>query len=45
MICASELRHDRYLTATDMFRGRISTKEVDEQMLNVKSKINSYFIE
>ena len=35
----------RYLTAAAMFRGRMSTKEVDEQMLNVKSKNNSYFVE
>ena len=28
------VRHGRYLTAA-LFRGRMSTKEVDEQMLNV----------
>jgi tubulin beta len=45
MMCASDPRHGRYLTAACMFRGRMSTKEVDEQMLNVKSKNNSYFVE
>ena len=44
-MCASDPRHGRYLTAAAMFRGRMSTKEVDEQMLNVKSKNNSYFVE
>ncbi len=28
-----------------MFRGRMSTKEVDEQMLNVVNKNSSYFVE
>lgn len=27
------------------FRGRMSTKEVDEQMLNVQNKNSSYFVE
>jgi tubulin beta len=36
MMCAADPRHGRYLTASAMFRGRMSTKEVDEQMLNVK---------
>merc|ERR1719503_481629 len=28
-----------------MFRGRMSTKEVNEQMLNVQNKNSSYFVE
>merc|ERR1719399_1028332 len=28
-----------------MYRGRMSTKEVDEQMLNVVNKNSSYFVE
>merc|ERR1719447_1664214 len=28
-----------------MFRGRMSTKEVDEQMVNVQNKNSSYFVE
>lgn len=35
----------RYLTASAVFRGRVSTKEVDEQMLNVQNKNSSYFVE
>ena len=45
MMCASDPRHGRYLTASAMFRGRIATKEVDEQMLNVQNKNSSYFVE
>ena len=45
MMCASDPRHGRYLTACQLFRGRISTKEVDEQMLNVQNKNSSYFVE
>merc|ERR1719498_2068022 len=45
MMCAADPRHGRYLTAACMFRGRMSTKEVDEQMLNVQNKNSSYFVE
>lgn len=45
MMCASDPRYGRYLTASVMFRGRMSTKEVDEQILNVQTKNSSYFIE
>jgi tubulin beta len=45
MMCASDPRHGRYLTAAAIFRGRMSTKEVDEQMLNVQNKGSSYFVE
>merc|ERR1711876_138623 len=45
MMCASDPRHGRYLTASAVFRGRMSTKEVDEQMLNVQNKNSSYFVE
>ncbi|CAN0066196.1 unnamed protein product [Ectocarpus sp. 13 AM-2016] len=31
MMCAADPRHGRYLTCAVMFRGRMSTKEVDEQ--------------
>ncbi|MCP3658125.1 MAG: hypothetical protein GY766_25035 [Herbaspirillum sp.] len=44
-VCASDPRHGRYLTASAMFRGRMSTKQVDEQMLNVQNKNTSYFVE
>jgi tubulin beta len=45
MMAATDPRHGRYLTASAMFRGRMSTKEVDEQMLNVQTKNSSYFVE
>ena len=45
MMQAADPRHGRYLTASALFRGRMSTKEVDEQMLNVQNKNSSYFIE
>uniref|UniRef100_A0A6A7G2M7 Tubulin beta chain n=3 Tax=Hirondellea gigas TaxID=1518452 RepID=A0A6A7G2M7_9CRUS len=45
MMCASDPRHGRYLTASAMFRGELSTKEVDDQMLEVQSKNSSYFVE
>ncbi|KAF9977175.1 Tubulin beta-4B chain [Actinomortierella ambigua] len=45
MMAASDPRHGRYLTVAAMFRGRMATKEVDEQMHNVQSKNSSYFVE
>ncbi|RNC43747.1 epsilon tubulin [Trypanosoma cruzi] len=45
MMQAADPRHGRYLTASALFRGRMSTKEVEEQMLNVQNKNSSYFIE
>jgi len=38
MMCAADPRHGRYLTASAMFRGKMSTKEVDEQMINFQKK-------
>merc|ERR1712238_518502 len=35
----------RELTVAAMFRGRMSMKEVDEQMLNIQNKNSSYFVE
>ena len=31
IMCSCDPRHGRYLTAAAIFRGRMSTKEVDEQ--------------
>jgi len=45
MMCASDPRHGRYLTASALFRGKMSTKEVDSQMVNVQNKNSSYFVE
>lgn len=32
MMCAADPRHGRYLTAAALFRGRMSTKEVEYDM-------------
>ncbi|GAA50730.1 tubulin beta [Clonorchis sinensis] len=45
MMAACDPRHGRYLTVAAIFRGRMSMKEVDEQMLNVQNKNSSYFVE
>ncbi|XP_052898891.1 tubulin beta chain-like isoform X2 [Anopheles moucheti] len=45
MMTACDPRHGRYLTCAAIFRGTMSMKEVDQQMLNIQSKYNSYFVE
>ncbi|CAB4279910.1 unnamed protein product [Prunus armeniaca] len=45
MMCAADPRHGRYLTASAVFRGKMSTKEVDEQMINIQNKNSSFFVE
>lgn len=45
MMVAADPRHGRYLTVAAIFRGRMSTKDVEEQMLNVQNKNSSYFVE
>jgi len=45
MMAACDPRHGKYLTASAMFRGKISTKEIDDQMLNVKQKNSLFFVE
>lgn len=45
MMAASDPRHGRYLTVAAMFRGKVSMKEVDEQMMNVQNKNSAYFVE
>ncbi|EAT43523.1 AAEL005052-PA [Aedes aegypti] len=45
MMTACDPRHGRYLTCAAIFRGVMSMKEVDQQMLNVQSKNSSYFVE
>nr|GEW83492.1 tubulin beta-2 chain-like [Tanacetum cinerariifolium] len=44
MTCAASPCHKRYLTASAIYYGKTSTKEVDEQMLNVQNKNSSYFV-
>nr|XP_013808156.1 PREDICTED: tubulin beta-1 chain isoform X3 [Apteryx mantelli mantelli] len=45
MMAACDPRHGRYLTVACIFRGRMSTREVDEQLLAVQTKNSSYFVE
>ncbi|OCT82365.1 tubulin beta-3 chain [Xenopus laevis] len=45
MMAACDPRHGRYLTVATVFRGRMSMKEVDEQMLSIQNKNSSYFVE
>jgi tubulin beta len=45
MMCACDPRVGKYLTACAMFRGKMSTKEVDEQMLSIQNKNSSIFVE
>ena len=45
MMCAADPRHGRYLTAAVMWRGRVSTGEVEKQILDVQNKNSSYFVE
>ena len=42
MMCAAGPLHGRYLTAAMLFRWRVSTNEVDEQLLNVQNQNSSY---
>jgi tubulin beta len=45
MMAASDPRHGRYLTVSAMFRGRLSMKEIDDQMLAIQNKNSAYFVE
>lgn len=45
MMVACDPRHGRYLTVAAIFRGRMSMKEVDEQMLSVQNKNSPLFVE
>jgi len=45
MMCAADPRHGRYLTCAMMFRGKISSEVVDDQMYQMVNKHSSYFVE
>ncbi|KAI9291474.1 alpha-tubulin [Neoconidiobolus thromboides FSU 785] len=45
MMAASDPRHGRYLTCAAFFRGRLSMKEVEQQMADVRTKNSDYFVE
>ncbi|CAG9831749.1 unnamed protein product [Diabrotica balteata] len=45
MMAACDPRNGRYLTVATVFRGHMSMKEVDQQMLSIQNKNSSYFVE
>ncbi|GLH08961.1 Tubulin beta-1 chain [Gryllus bimaculatus] len=45
MMAACDPRHGRYLTVAAVFRGRMSMKEVDDQVMNMQNKNSVYFVE
>lgn len=45
LMCACDVENGKYLSACAMFRGKISTKEVEEQMLHLQSKHHNVFVE
>ena len=45
VMIACDPRKGRYLTFASMFRGNVSTKEVEDQMRIVQDKNSSYFVE
>ncbi|KAJ3435645.1 tubulin beta chain [Anaeramoeba flamelloides] len=45
MMAACNPRQGKYLTASAIFRGRISTKEVDDEMVKIQTKNSDNFIE
>ncbi|CCH62286.1 hypothetical protein TBLA_0G03500 [Henningerozyma blattae CBS 6284] len=45
MMAASDPRKGRYLTVAAFFRGKVSVKEVEDEMLKVQTRNSSYFVE
>lgn len=45
MMAACDPRRGKYLTASAVFRGKMSPKEVDEQMMYVQNKNSPYFVD
>ncbi len=45
MMAAADPRHGRYLTVAAYFRGKVSMKEVEDQMHNIQQKNAGYFVE
>ncbi|KAI3386647.1 hypothetical protein SNEBB_002317 [Seison nebaliae] len=45
MMAACDPRHGRYLTVATIFRGQMSMKEVDDQMLHIQNKNAGLFVE
>ncbi|RMY91805.1 hypothetical protein D0861_02864, partial [Hortaea werneckii] len=45
MMAASDFRNGRYLTCSAIYRGKVSMKEVEDQIRNVQNKNTAYFVE
>ncbi|CAF1428704.1 unnamed protein product [Didymodactylos carnosus] len=45
MMAACDPRHGRYLTVAAIFRGKVSMRELEEQMTSVQNKNSSFFVE
>lgn len=45
MMAACDPRRGKYLTASAVFRGKMSQKEVDDQMLLIQNKHSPYFVD
>ena len=44
MMAACDPRHGRYLTVAAVFRGRVSTREVEDHMARMQDKNSEYFV-
>jgi len=45
MMAACDPRKGRYLTVATIFRGKVSMQEVDDQMMSIQKKNESYFVD
>lgn len=45
MMAASDPKHGRYLTVASFFRGKVSVKEVEDQMRIIQDRNSPYFVE
>ncbi|KAL4974711.1 tubulin beta-2 chain [Aspergillus desertorum] len=45
MMTAANYQNGRFLTCSAIFRGKVSMKEVEDQMRNMQNKHSSYFVE
>ncbi len=45
MMAAADPRNGRYLTAATFFRGKVSVREVEDQMYSVQTRNTGYFVE
>ena len=45
MMCAADPRNGKYLTCVAAFRGKLSMKEIETEMVGVLAKNSAYFVE